>query len=97
MSACTTISFSFMNLALLEEDSLGAKFFYGLWVCSFYASFPGIFASMAPACMQHFGPDHYFANYGLLFTNNVRSLRCTMHIAASVKFAVECKITYGEG
>jgi len=36
-----------------------------------YAAFPGMYSCFTPAVMLTFGPEHYYSNYGLLFTMNI--------------------------
>ena len=40
-------------------------------MCLIYASCPGIYVIIAAEVIQAFGPLHYQANFGLLFTQNV--------------------------
>ena len=57
-------------LPLLGEDS-GAKAVYAALMVLLYGSFPGIYAIVAAAVADAFGPVHYKANFGLLFTQAV--------------------------
>ena len=41
---------------------------YGLWMSILYATFPGIYSIVAAVVNDAFGPVHYQANLGLLFT-----------------------------
>ena len=66
-------SYSFVDLAACEPNSNGAKAFYGIWLCAIYAVFPGVYATMAPGILSTFGPKFYSSNYGLVYTQNVRS------------------------
>ena len=40
-------------------------------MCILYATCPGIYVIIAAEVSQAFGPLHYQANFGLLFTQNV--------------------------
>ena len=42
-----------------EADSLEAKVCYGLCLSALYGMFPGIYAILAPAITDAFGPTHY--------------------------------------
>ena len=44
---------------------------YALWMCLLYATCPGIYAIIAAEVCQAFGPLHYQANFGLLYTQYV--------------------------
>ena len=68
------LSFSFVDLAFWEVNSLGAKLFYGFWLCAIYAVFPGVYATMAPGILSTFGPKYYSSNYGLVYTQNVKCI-----------------------
>ena len=50
---------------------MGGRVCYGLWMCLIYATCPGIYVIIAAEVIQAFGPLHYQANFGLLFTQNV--------------------------
>ena len=56
------------SLILAPGDGVGGRVCYGLWMSVLYATFPGIFAIVAAAVNDAFGPTHYQANFGLLFT-----------------------------
>ena len=40
-------------------------------MCLLYSMFPGIFTIVAAAVADAFGPEHYQANFGLLFSQSV--------------------------
>ena len=69
--AVTSLDFSFISLGAIEPNSMSAKVFYGVWIFATYLVYPGIYAVFAPCTMVTFGPKHYSANYGLVFTMNV--------------------------
>ncbi len=55
-----------------------------IWIILVYAFYPGTYSCFAPATMRTFGPEHYAANYGLVFTINVitkkyKSIRIVSH------------------
>lgn len=58
-------------LQYLEKESLTAKVLYGLLMSVLYITFPGIYAIIAATINDAFGPDHYQANFGLLFTQSI--------------------------
>ena len=62
-----------MNLINLPlgEETLGAKTGYGVLMTILYGTFPGIYAIVAAAVNDAFGPVHYKANFGLLFTQAI--------------------------
>ena len=70
---CTAMAFSFGNLALIEPDSFGAKFFYAFMVVLLYAFDPGSYGVYPPALDQAFGPKYSAHNYGLIFESGVSS------------------------
>ena len=47
------------------------KVCYGLWMSVLYATFPGVFAIVAAVVNDAFGPVHYQANFGLLWTQSL--------------------------
>ena len=53
------------------EETIGAKAGYGVLMTILYGTFPGIYAIVAAAVNDAFGPVHYKANFGLLFTQAV--------------------------
>ena len=53
------------------EETIGSKIGYGIMMVLLYAIFPGIYAIVAAAVNDAFGPVHYKANFGLLFTQAV--------------------------
>ena len=67
----SALDFSFIDLSVLPENSAGARAFYTIWIVLTYLVFPGIYSCFAPCTMQTFGPKHYSANYGLVFSMNV--------------------------
>ena len=58
-------------LPYISSNSLTLKLSYGLWMSVLYASFPGIYTIMAGGVSDAFGPGHYQANFGLLWTITV--------------------------
>ena len=67
----SAFAFSFVDLAAFPVDSTSSKVFYGIWIVVIYSIYPGIYSCFAPETMRTFGPQHYSANYGLVFTMNV--------------------------
>ncbi|XP_023334431.1 uncharacterized protein LOC111705948 isoform X2 [Eurytemora carolleeae] len=65
----TTALFPF--LPYLDADSMAAKGCYGTCMAVLFAAFPGIYPIIAPAINDGFGPDHYQANFGLMFTQSI--------------------------
>ena len=65
---CTANVFSFGNLAFLEPDSTGARFFYGFWTVSLFLFLPGSYACYPPALSKAFGAQYASTNYGIIFT-----------------------------
>ena len=53
------------------EETIGAKTGYGVLMTILYGTFPGIYAIVAAAVNDAFGPVHYKANFGLLFTQAI--------------------------
>lgn len=58
-------------LPLLGNDTLAAQTGYATVMVILYGTFPGIYAVVAAAVADAFGPVHYKANFGLLFTQAV--------------------------
>jgi len=58
-------------LPYISSNSLTLKLSYGLWMSVLYATFPGIYTIMAGGVSDAFGPGHYQANFGLLWTITV--------------------------
>merc|ERR1711892_1004289 len=58
-------------LPALGVNSRAAKFCYCLWLSVLYATFPGIYSIVAAAVNDAFGPAHYQANFGLLFSQSL--------------------------
>ena len=56
---------------LSGDETLGAKVGYGTMMTALYAVFPGIYPIVAAAVGDAFGPVHYKANFGLLFTQSL--------------------------
>jgi len=59
------------TLPFLGEESIGARAGYGILMVLLYGTFPGIYAIVAAGVNEAFGPLHYKANFGLLFTQSV--------------------------
>jgi len=69
-----TVTFVTSTLPLLPfigPNSLTAKLCYALWMSVLYATFPGIYSIVAAAVNDAFGPAHYQANFGLLFSQSL--------------------------
>ena len=60
-----------MILLFSGPNSLTAKLCYALWMSVLYATFPGIYSIVAAAVNDAFGPAHYQANFGLLFSQSL--------------------------
>lgn len=58
-------------LPLLGNDTLAAQTGYATVMVILYGTFPGIYAVVAAAVADAFGPVHYKANFGLLFTQAI--------------------------
>ena len=50
---------------------MSAKVVYGCMMCLVYCMFPGIFTIVAAGVADAFGPEHYQANFGLLFSQTI--------------------------
>ena len=61
-------------LTLCEKNSSLVQVLWVLLMASIYSAFPGSFSIMATAMAAAFGPKHYRANFGLLFTITVSFL-----------------------
>ena len=61
-------------LTLIAGDGQEARVCFGLWMCLLSAACPGIYAIVAAEVSQAFGPLHFQANFGLLFTTNLASV-----------------------
>lgn len=70
VGSSTFLTFTFLFLYLINDDIL-QKVFFALWMCGFYAFFPGIYSTMAPVTQATFGHLNYSRDYGLLFTQSV--------------------------
>ena len=62
-----------------------AKAVYGILMTLLYGSCPGIYAIVAAAVNDAFGPVHYKANFGLLFT---QAVACSAAIITMTKVPV---------
>ena len=71
----SALGFSLVDLAAIETNTVGAKLFYSFWMLGIYFTFPGIYCCFAPCSMKSFGPKHYSANYGLVYSMNVRNTK----------------------
>ena len=58
-------------VSITGDETLGAKGGYGIMMTALYAVFPGIYPIVAAAVGDAFGPVHYKANFGLLFTQSL--------------------------
>jgi len=70
---CVVVCLTILTLPLLPGlgDGQGSRVCYGVWMCLLYSTCPGIYAIIAAEVSQAFGPLHYQANFGLLFTQNI--------------------------
>ena len=66
----TFLTWTFLLLYIIE-NAMAQKVFFGIWLCGFYAFFPGIYATMAPVTQSTFGHLNYSRDYGLLFSQSV--------------------------
>jgi len=64
----TVFTSSLPLLPMIGDNTFTVKICYGVWMSVLYATFPGIFAIVAAGVNDAFGPVHYQANFGLLFT-----------------------------
>jgi len=55
----------------LGEETIAAKLGYSFLMVLLYAVFPGMYSIVAAAVNDAFGPDHYKANFGLLYTQSM--------------------------
>eukprot|EP00092_Neocalanus_flemingeri_P009248 GFUD01009954.1.p1 GENE.GFUD01009954.1~~GFUD01009954.1.p1 ORF type:complete len:499 (-),score=139.66 GFUD01009954.1:99-1595(-) len=69
LAVCITIS-TFPLLFNLG-DGLSARVCYAVWMCVLFSTCPGIYAIIAAEVSQAFGPLHYQANFGLLYTQYI--------------------------
>jgi len=67
----TAVTFSLPLLNLCEKNSDTARVLWFLLMAANYSTFPGSYAIMAASMGEAFGPAHYRANFGLLFTLTV--------------------------
>jgi len=67
----TIVTSTLPLLPLIGSNTLAVKIAYGCWMCLLYSMFPGIFTIVAAAVADAFGPEHYQANFGLLFSQSV--------------------------
>jgi len=67
----TLVTSTLPVLPLLSSNTVTAKFCYGLWMSVLYAAFPGIYSIVAGGVNDAFGPAHYQANFGLLFSQSL--------------------------
>ena len=61
----------YLVLEMTKGDGHGSRVCYAIWMCLLSATCPGIYAIIAAEINQAFGPLHYQANFGLLFTQNL--------------------------
>ena len=59
------------NIIFSGNNTLAVKLCYATCMCLLYSTFPGIYAVVAAAVNDAFGPRYYQANFGLLFTTAV--------------------------
>jgi len=55
----------------LGSNTTASKVLYACWMCLIYSVFPGIYTIVAAVVSEAFGPEHYQANFGLLFSQAV--------------------------
>jgi len=67
----TIITSTLPLLPMIGNNDLSVKVCYGLWMSVLYATFPGVFAIVAAGVNDAFGPVHYQANFGLLWTQSL--------------------------
>ena len=69
----TFLTFTIILLKFIPEDDdmMGRKVFFAIWVISLYGFIPGIYASVAPVTQATFGSINYSRDFGLLFTQSV--------------------------
>jgi hypothetical protein len=68
------VTFATSTLPLLPyigTDTQLVKVCYGLLMAILYATFPGVYSLLAGAITDAFGPAHYQANFGLIFSITV--------------------------
>jgi len=70
---CSTVCITIATLTQLPNlgDGVAGRLCYACWMCLLYATCPGIYAIIAAEVSQAFGPLHYQANFGLLYTQYV--------------------------
>ena len=78
-------------LPLLGNDTLAAQTGYAIVMVILYGTFPGIYSVVAAAVADAFGPRHYKANFGLLFTQAV-VYSAVILIATQVNISKEIKM-----
>jgi len=69
-------------LPLLPHNSTAVKLCYALLLGALYFTFPGVYSLVAAAVRDGFGPAHYKANFGLLFTVSAAYCGLTSLLAA---------------
>lgn len=69
--AVTVATSTLPLLPYIGSDTLTVKLCYGLWMAVLYSTFPGVFSLMAGGITDAFGPAHYQANFGLIFSITV--------------------------
>lgn len=60
---------STLPLLPLLGDSVTGRVCYAAWLCLIYSTAPGIYTVIAAEVSRAFGPVHYQANFGLLYTH----------------------------
>lgn len=70
-SVVTVITSSLPLIPLAGSNTTGSKVLYACWMCLIYSVFPGIYTIVAAVVSEAFGPEHYQANFGLLFSQAV--------------------------
>ena len=67
----TIITSTLPLLPMVGQNTLSAKLVYGGMMCLLYSMFPGIYTIVAAGVSDAFGPEHYQANFGLLFSQSI--------------------------
>lgn len=85
----TAVTLSLPLLNLCERNSHVVRVLWFLLMATNYSTFPGSYAIMAASMAAAFGPAHYRANFGLLFTLTV-AYYIVFLICSQVPFIFDC-------
>ena len=66
--AVTVATSTLPLLPYIGSDTTLVKLCYGAWMSVLYSTFPGVYSLLAGAITDAFGPAHYQANFGLVFS-----------------------------